>query len=95
MPLTKLEASLRLIARDRIVSGALPCGAPPLRMWGGNGSGRICVVCDKAIGADDVEYEVEETIEGQVKLTWFHIVCQSAWQLECARAAYLKKREKS
>jgi len=94
MPLTELEARLRLIARGRIANGELPCGAPPLRMWGGYGSGRICVVCDKAIGSADVEYEVEETIEGQVKLMWFHIVCQSIWQLECARAAYLKKREK-
>jgi hypothetical protein len=90
MPLTELEAQLRMIARDRIASGELPCVTPPLRMWGGYGSGRVCVVCDKIIEPADVEYEVEETIKGTLQLMYFHLVCQSIWQLECARAAYLK-----
>ncbi len=94
MPLTELEARLRLIARARIASGELPCPTPQLRMWGGYGSGKVCVVCDKTIEPVDVEYEVEETVKGTLKLMWFHLVCQSIWQLECARAAYLKSRGK-
>jgi hypothetical protein len=92
MPLTQLEAELRVIARARIASGELPCPTPPLRMWCGNGSGQqICVICDKVIEPSDVEYEMEETINGKIRQLWFHIVCQSIWQLECARAAHLKK----
>ena len=90
MPLTELEMKLRGIARGRIARGELPCLSPPLRMWGGYGSGRQCVVCDTAIKSADVELEVEESIEGTVTLMRFHVVCQSIWQLECARAAYLK-----
>lgn len=90
MPLTELEKRVRGIARSRIARGELPCLSPPLRMWGGYGSGRSCVVCDGVIESADVELEVEENVEGRVTLMWFHVVCQSIWQLECARAAYLR-----
>ena len=92
MPLTELEIRLRAIARGRIARGELPCLSPPLRMWGGYGSGRQCVVCDRAIESADVELEVEERVEGRVTLMWFHVVCQSIWQLECARAEYLRNQ---
>jgi len=91
MPLSKLEAELRMIARDRIATGELPCITPPVRMWGGYGIGRLCVVCDKTIEHSDVEYEVEANIKGETVRMWFHAACQSIWQLECGRAAYLKK----
>jgi hypothetical protein len=92
MPLTELEIRLRGIARGRIERGDLPCLSPPLRMWGGYGSGRRCVVCDSVIESADVELEVEENVEGRVTLMSFHVVCQSIWQLECARAAYLRNQ---
>jgi hypothetical protein len=95
MPLTGLESQLRVIARARIASGELPCLDPPFRMWGGYGSGKVCAVCDKTIEATDVEFEVEETIEGERKVMLFHTVCQSIWQLECARAEYLKNPGKN
>jgi hypothetical protein len=94
MPLAELEAQLRVTVRARIASGELPCSTPPLRMWGGYGSGKVCAACDKIIEPSDVEYEVEKTIEGAPKLMWFHLVCQSIWQLECARTAYLHSRGK-
>jgi len=76
------------VARARMASGELPCGTAPLRMWGGYGSGKVCVVCGKAIERAEVEIEVEETVGGTPKLVgWFHGVCQSIWQRECARAA--------
>ena len=92
MPLQELEARLRSIARERIARGDLPCLSPPLRMWGGYGSGRRCVVCDRLIESADVELEVEESAEGRLTLMSFHVVCQSIWQLECARAAYLRNK---
>lgn len=94
MPLTELETRVRAIARGRIARGELPCLSPPLRMWGGYGSGRPCVVCDSVIESTDVELEVEENIEGNVTLMRFHVVCQSIWQLECARAAYVREHSK-
>ena len=92
MPLTQLEQRLREVARGRIARGELPCVAPPLRMWGGYGQGEGCVLCDTMIKPSEVALEVEENIEGTVRVLWFHIVCQSIWQLECARAEYLKYR---
>ena len=58
MPQTKLETELRLVARERIARGQLPCGATS-RMWGGHGSDLPCALCDKPIQPDEVEYEVE------------------------------------
>lgn len=61
-------------------------------MWCGYGSGQqTCVVCDKVIEPSDIEYEMEETVEGKTRQLWFHLVCQSIWQLECARVTHLKK----
>ena len=90
MPLTQLEAELRLIARARIASGQLPCEAVA-QMWGGHGTGEPCALCDKPIQGDEIEFEVEERVEGSVQTLRFHMVCQSVWQLECARDDYLKK----
>ena len=92
MPLTQLEQRLRDVARGRIARGELPCVAPRLRMWGGYGQGEGCVLCDTMIKPSEVALEVEESIEGKVRVLWFHIVCESIWQLECARAEYLKNR---
>jgi hypothetical protein len=89
MPFTKLEQELRLIARERIATGQLPSEGPS-RMWGGYGTGQICSLCDKPIEAHDVEYEAELT-GAAVQTFRFHVVCQSVWQLECARDNDLKK----
>ena len=90
MPLTKLETELRRIARERIAKEQLPREAPS-QMWGGHGTGELCALCDKPIQRDEVEYEVEGHIGGTVHWFRFHVVCQSVWQLECARNDYLKK----
>jgi hypothetical protein len=90
MPFTKLKAELRPIARDRIATRQLPCEAPS-QMWGGQGTGQLCALCDKPIQTDEVELEVEQRPGGTVRTFRFHSVCESIWQLECARADYLKK----
>lgn len=91
MPLTELEEKLRPIARERIAKGQLPCEVPS-RMWGGRGTGKPCALCDRPIEWEDGELEVEErVVDGAVQIYRFHIVCQSVWQLECARDDYLKK----
>jgi hypothetical protein len=93
MPLAKLEAELRPIARERIHSGQLPCQSGTMKMWGGHGSGaQTCALCDKKILSSELELEVEEpgTAGGAPARMFFHVVCQSIWQLECARAEYSK-----
>jgi hypothetical protein len=90
MPLTQLEAELRPIARERIAKGRLPHD-PPKRMWGGRGTGQLCAVCDKPIQPDEVEFEVEQSLDGTVHTFYFHILCQAVWQLECARDDHLRK----
>jgi hypothetical protein len=62
-------------------------------MWAGHGTGQLCALCDKPIQRDEVEYEVEHhRLDDEIAQTSrFHIVCQSIWQLECARADYLVK----
>lgn len=89
MPLTDLENSLRPIARERIANGQLP-RQEPSRMLGGPGSGRPCSLCDKPIEPYQIEYEIEQQ-EETVRTFRFHTVCQSIWQLECARDDYLRK----
>ncbi len=89
MPLTELEAHLRPIARGRIEEGVLPCEGPH-KMWGGKGSGTPCSLCDQPIAPNEVEYEVELS-RAAIRRLKFHIVCESIWQLECARKHYLSK----
>lgn len=90
MPITKLEAELRLRARERIAQGLLPCETPS-KMWGGPGSGQPCALCDKPIKSNEMEYEIEAFLEGRAQSLRFHVLCEAIWQLECARDDYLKK----
>lgn len=90
MPLTKLEQELRPVARERIATGQLPCAAAS-RMWGGYGTGQLCSLCGEPIQPEEIEYEIEHDDAAAVRALRFHVVCQSVWQLECARADYLKK----
>lgn len=88
-PLTKLEAELRPIARERIANGQLPRQVPS-KMWGGPGIGQPCALCGKPILREEVEYELEGHVDETLRSFRFHVVCQSVWQLECARADCLK-----
>jgi len=48
-------------------------------------------LCDMPISKDEVVYEIGNASGSAVRTFVFHIVCQSVWQLECARADYLRK----
>ena len=84
MPLTQLETELRRVARDRIEKGQLPRAAPR-SILGGKGAGRPCALCDQSIRPEEMELEVEPQIDGKARALQFHVVCESIWQLECAR----------
>jgi hypothetical protein len=90
MSLTQREQQLRVIARERIAGGELPC-EPASRMWGGYGTGQLCSLCRDPIQPDQIEYEVERMAAGRDNLL-FHLVCQSVWQLECASHDQSKSR---
>ncbi|MBV8852927.1 MAG: hypothetical protein JOY91_05980 [Sinobacteraceae bacterium] len=93
MPLTELEAQLRPTARERIALGILPCEVPS-QIWAGKGSGRCCDLCDQAVAAHEIEYEIEHLDANARRSVFvFHIVCQSIWQLECARYQHLKQQQ--
>jgi hypothetical protein len=52
---------------------------PTARAWAGNGSGALCSLCESAIGADDVEYEVEWQQGPDNPLLRFHELCYRLW----------------
>jgi len=47
-------------------------------MWAGHGTGRICIVCDAAITASEVEHEI---IDGPATV-WAHSTCYQIWLRE-------------
>ena len=50
-----------------------------IRMWGGKGSGLPCDFCRVRVNSEDVEYEVEASLDGAVVLLHFHPRCHDAW----------------
>ena len=63
-PLTNLEEALRPLTPELMAKGQLPRGALS-RMWGGNGTGQLCSLCDKAIERYQIEYEVSGRRRGR------------------------------
>ncbi len=69
---------------ERIADGRLPVGIPST-IAAGYGSGRqTCCVCDLAILAQQVEYEIIDP--RSLEAVRFHFGCFVAWQRECARS---------
>jgi hypothetical protein len=76
------DPTLRLHVRQLIENGQLPAVLSE-RIFAGYGSGRVCVACDRAITASQIEYEVEDS--SQDRRLIFHMGCHVVWQLECVR----------
>jgi hypothetical protein len=74
--------NLRQAIRQRIETGALPCGHQ--RMWAGPGREHVCVVCGVAIPPTVNEYEVLfPGSDESVNSLYFHLGCLNAWLEEC------------
>ncbi len=86
----EVERAIRDKIREKISTGALPMLAPH-RTWGGPGEGLGCVVCERPISKDQVEFEVHFMQEGQLapEVTRFHLDCYAAGELE--RSLLLRK----
>ena len=83
----QLETELRRTALDRMAKAQLP-RVVPVQMWGGKGSGRLCALCQKTIGTDEIELEVEWRIDCEHARLPFHVACHSLWRFECGRDAW-------
>ncbi len=76
---TELQQLQRRIAR-LMGNGDLPRWMPA-RIGADHGEGNVCVVCDRPIAKDDIEYEIHDDRTGR---QWnFHLDCCAAWQTEC------------
>jgi hypothetical protein len=78
------DGTLRKKARRAVQSGKLP-NRHPISMWGGNGFGTSCPICESLVKHDEVGYEVEfDEIEGSAAPHGYHIHvrCYAAWELE-------------
>lgn len=73
------ETALRKIAHESIAAGLLP-NHPPLKTWGGPGSGVKCALCGTFVDEDQLEFEVEFGPESG--RCYLHLACFSAWDTE-------------
>jgi hypothetical protein len=63
--------------RDKIRSGALPLPPePPAKYFAGKGTRQLCDVCEQAITAGDLEFEVD--VDGRTLR--FHEKCLDMWR---------------
>ena len=74
------DGELALSVRDRLERGILV--PAPRQVWAGKGTGNMCVICTKAIEADQVENEVDIRVDGIVINLWAHLPCLNIWQIE-------------
>lgn len=54
--------------------------AVPGRMWGGKGCGAPCDFCRVLLSSEDIEYEVEASLEGDALMLHFHPRCYDTWR---------------
>jgi hypothetical protein len=74
------ERAVRLLAKRKIETGALP-RAEPKKAFAGKGSGLACSLCERPIAADEYEFEYAN---GGNEVLRFHLRCQEIWRLALA-----------
>jgi hypothetical protein len=78
------EPRLREQARQAVQNGKLPARRPD-RTWGGPGVGAKCVVCEKPVTKDEMEFEIEFAHDGTspgLDKFHLHVRCFEAWEFE-------------
>jgi hypothetical protein len=72
-----MAADLATLVADKIRSGALPLPPePPEKYFAGKGTGQLCDVCEQAITAEHLEYELDVG----VRTLRFHEKCLDMWR---------------
>lgn len=84
------ETALRLLAKRKIETGALPRAAPD-SVFAGNGSGLPCSLCERTITATDYEFECGNA---GGKVPRFHLRCQEIWRVALAEWCNGHNRER-
>lgn len=77
------EPALREYARQALQQRKIPNRAPD-RVWGGPGVGASCTICDKPVHKDEMEFEVQFSVDGgspHFAVYHIHVRCFSAWEL--------------
>lgn len=74
------EETLRQTACKRLDATELPVVRVE-DLGAGPGSGNRCDLCGSTISKDQIEYAVQMG----ARMMNFHIICFSAWQIECAK----------
>ena len=72
------------LMRAKVLAGTLPKD-PPVKVWAGYGTGKVCSACDLPTTAEDIEYETDMA-NGHTFV--FHQPCLTLWHQE--RATYLR-----
>jgi hypothetical protein len=78
------EGLLRQQARAAIQSGKVPANRPD-RTWGGPGVGARCVICEKPVSRDELEFEFQFAHDGDnpgLDKFHLHLRCFAAWEFE-------------
>jgi hypothetical protein len=73
------------IIREKLDAGMLPVNSP-VKLWAGEGTGRICAACDEPILKSQVEYEPQYNDGAVIR---FHAGCHGLWEAERCRRGYL------
>ncbi len=77
MGVGRMAADLATLVADKIRSGALPLPPePPQKYFAGKGTGQLCDVCEQAITAEHLEYELDVG----VRTLRFHEKCLDIWR---------------
>ena len=82
------EPNLHEQAREAFQSGKIPRGGPD-SIWRVPGVGARCVVCEKPVTKDQMEFELQFARDGASPdrdKYHFHIRCFAAWELERSKA---------
>jgi hypothetical protein len=74
-------ADLLLLTRTKLQAGKLPITSA-VKVWGGQGNGSPCDVCEQPILPTDIEYETEMS---GARTYRFHSRCLGLWHEERAR----------
>jgi hypothetical protein len=75
------ESTLRAKARRLMQAGKLP-NRQPDRIWGGQGTGTPCTVCNSPVRRDQAELEVEWSEGASKSNHHLHAFCFAALELE-------------
>jgi hypothetical protein len=78
------DESVREKVREVIENEKLPNRRPD-RTWGGPGVGAECTVCGRAVGRDEMEFEIQFAHDGKhpgLDKFHLHMRCFAIWEME-------------